>query len=51
MSWYDLYYRVYGRGDMTDEQVDLAVQIGRITQEQAERIKNQDDPNMPPSDG
>lgn len=30
-------------------QVDLAVQIGRITQEQAERIKNQDDPNMPTS--
>lgn len=41
MSWYDLYYRVYGRGDMTDEQVDQAVQRGRITQEQADEIKAQ----------
>lgn len=41
VTWYDLYYRVYGRGDMSDVDLDRAVQLGRITQEQADQIKSQ----------
>jgi hypothetical protein len=33
MSWANLYQRLYERGDMTKDQLQTAVQVGRITAE------------------
>ena len=38
MSWFNLYKRLYERGDMTKEQLQTAVQVGRITIEEYEEI-------------
>ena len=38
MSWFNLYQRLYDRGDMTKEQLQRAVEVGRITAEKYEAI-------------
>ena len=38
MSWFNLYQRLYDRGDMTKEQLQRAVEVGRITAEEYEEI-------------
>jgi len=38
MSWAHLYQRLYERGDMTKDQLQTAVQVGRITAEKYEEI-------------
>ena len=38
MSWANLYKRLYERGDMTKDQLQTAVQVGRITAEEYEEI-------------
>mgnify|MGYP001203678423 FL=1 len=38
MSWFNLYKRLYERGDMTKEQLKQAVDVGRITDREYEEI-------------